>query len=41
MATGAGPVAQQLISQVLLRWPGIHRFGFWVRTWHHLQAMLC
>ena len=29
---GAGPVAQWLSLHVLLRWPGVHRFTFWVRT---------
>ena len=31
---GTGPVAQWLSLHVSLRWPGVRRFGSWVRTWH-------
>ena len=35
---GAGPVVQQLSSHVLLRWPGVRRFRYWVWTWHRLAS---
>ena len=38
LGVGAGPVAQWLSAHVPLRWPGVHRVGSQVWTWHHVAC---
>ena len=37
-AIEASPMAQRLNAHVLLRRPGVRRFGSWVHTWHCLAC---